>query len=31
MTKRPIQDVNDIFDEMEQGKVTGRMVIDFTE
>ena len=23
-------DVNDIFEEMEQGKVTGRMVIDFT-
>lgn len=31
VTKRPIQDVDDIFEEMEQGKVTGRMVIDFTE
>ncbi|MEC2176490.1 zinc-binding dehydrogenase, partial [Bacillus amyloliquefaciens] len=30
VTKRPIEDVNDIFEEMEQGKVTGRMVIDFT-
>ena len=30
VTKRPIEDVNDIFEEMEQGKVTYRMVIDFT-
>ncbi|MGO3733233.1 MAG: alcohol dehydrogenase AdhP [Vagococcus sp.] len=25
---RPMEDINDIFDEMEQGKITGRMVID---
>lgn len=31
VTKRPIQEVNDIFEELEQGKITGRMVIDFTE
>lgn len=24
---RPMEDINDIFDEMEQGKITGRMVI----
>lgn len=28
---RPIEDINDIFEEMEQGKITGRMVIDFTK
>lgn len=27
---RPIEDINHIFDEMEEGKITGRMVIDFT-
>lgn len=26
---RPLEDINTIFDEMEQGKFTGRMVIDF--
>ena len=26
---RPLEDINDIFEEMEQGKFTGRMVIDF--
>lgn len=26
---RPMEDINDIFSEMEQGKFTGRMVIDF--
>ncbi|UMM64180.1 alcohol dehydrogenase AdhP [Aristophania vespae] len=28
-TMRPIEDINDIFEEMEQGKIRGRMVIDF--
>lgn len=28
---RPIEDINDILEEMEQGKITGRMVIDFTK
>lgn len=28
---RPIEDINDIFEEMEEGKITGRMVIDFTK
>ncbi|MBM7700636.1 alcohol dehydrogenase AdhP [Kurthia huakuii] len=28
---RPLEDINDIFEEMEQGKITGRMVIDFTK
>lgn len=28
---RPIEDINDIFEEMEQGTITGRMVIDFTK
>lgn len=26
---RPVEDINDIFDEMEAGKITGRVVIDF--
>ena len=26
---RPLEDINAIFEEMEQGKFTGRMVIDF--
>ncbi len=30
VTKRKIGEVNDIFDEMVQGKIRGRMVIDFT-
>lgn len=29
VTRRPIEDINDIFHEMEQGKIQGRMVIDF--
>ena len=28
---RPVEDIKDIFDEMEQGTITGRMVIDFTQ
>jgi alcohol dehydrogenase, propanol-preferring len=28
---RPIEDINEIFEEMEQGTITGRMVIDFTK
>lgn len=28
---RPLEDINDIFDEMEAGTITGRMVIDFTK
>lgn len=28
---RPLEDINEIFEEMEQGKITGRMVIDFTK
>lgn len=28
---RPIEDINKIFEEMEQGKITGRMVIDFSK
>lgn len=28
---RPLEDINDIFEEMEKGKITGRMVIDFTK
>lgn len=28
---RPLEDINDIFEEMEAGKITGRMVIDFTK
>lgn len=28
---RPMEDINDIFEEMEQGKIKGRMVIDLTE
>ncbi|KAA9000614.1 alcohol dehydrogenase AdhP [Affinibrenneria salicis] len=30
VTKRPLQDINAIFKEMEEGKITGRMVIDLT-
>ncbi len=29
--KRPFDDLNDIFEEMEQGKIQGRMVLDFTK
>lgn len=29
VTLRPLEDINDIFDEMTTGKFTGRMVIDF--
>ena len=29
VTMRPLEDINDIFDEMPAGKFTGRMVIDF--
>lgn len=29
VTMRPLEDINDIFEEMEQGKIRGRMVIDF--
>lgn len=29
VTMRPLKDINSIFEEMEQGKFTGRMVIDF--
>ncbi|GKQ42198.1 alcohol dehydrogenase AdhP [Companilactobacillus sp. RD055328] len=28
---RPLEDINDILEEMEQGKITGRMVIDFSK
>lgn len=31
VTLRRIEEINDIMDEMEQGKFTGRMVIDFTK
>lgn len=30
VTKRPIEDINAIFDEMIEGKIKGRMVIDFS-
>ena len=30
VTKRPVEDINLIFEEMLSGKITGRMVIDFT-
>lgn len=30
VAKRPIEDINDIFHEMEQGKIKGRMVVDFS-
>lgn len=30
VTLRPIEDLNDIFDEMQQGKIKGRMVIDLS-
>jgi len=29
VTKRTLEEINDIFQEMEQGKITGRMVVDF--
>ena len=29
--KRPVQDAPEIFEEMESGKINGRMVLDFTE
>lgn len=29
--KRPLEDINEIFEEMEHGKIQGRMVIDFTK
>ncbi len=29
VTKRPVEDINLIFEEMLSGKITGRMVIDF--
>ena len=28
---RKLEEINDIFEEMEEGKITGRMVIDFTK
>lgn len=28
---RPVEDINEILEEMEEGKITGRMVIDFTK
>ena len=31
VTLRPIEEINDIFEEMENGTITGRMVIDFTK
>ncbi|HCM62004.1 MAG TPA: alcohol dehydrogenase AdhP [Morganella sp. (in: Bacteria)] len=31
VTLRPLEDINTIFEEMAQGKFTGRMVIDFTK
>lgn len=31
VTKRPVEDINQIFEEMLSGKITGRMVIDFTQ
>lgn len=30
VTLRPIEDINEIFDEMQQGKIKGRMVIDLS-
>ena len=30
VAKRPLADINDIFHEMEEGKITGRMVVDFS-
>lgn len=30
VARRPVEDINAIFTEMEQGKIKGRMVIDFT-
>lgn len=30
VTKRKVEEINQIFDEMEHGKFTGRMVVDFT-
>ena len=29
--KRPVEDAPEIFEEMEAGKINGRMVLDFTE
>ncbi|MCM3698230.1 alcohol dehydrogenase AdhP [Paenibacillus macerans] len=29
VSKRPVEDINHIFEEMEEGKIQGRMVIDF--
>lgn len=31
VSMRPIEDINDIFDEMINGKITGRMVIEFSD
>lgn len=31
VTRRPLEDINAIFEEMVQGKITGRMVIDFSQ
>lgn len=30
VTRRPVEDINDIFTEMLEGKIKGRMVVDFT-
>ena len=30
VAKRPVEDINDIFHEMEAGKIKGRMVVDFS-
>ncbi|MFK3681633.1 alcohol dehydrogenase AdhP [Pseudomonas sp. NPDC088890] len=30
VTLRPVEDINQIFDEMQEGKIKGRMVIDFS-
>jgi len=31
VTLRPIEDINDIFEEMLEGKIKGRMVINFAD
>ncbi|MBV4367428.1 alcohol dehydrogenase AdhP [Erwinia sp. BNK-24-b] len=31
VTRRPVEDINDIFEEMIAGKIKGRMVIDFSQ
>ncbi|MNF13861.1 Alcohol dehydrogenase, propanol-preferring [compost metagenome] len=31
VTLRPIEDINDIFEEMQEGKIKGRMVIHFAD